>query len=58
MRRHGGSTSAWEGHRELQQVLEKTEKVCRPHVPPFPVLKLAVSYGEVGQALTGVQFDS
>ena len=42
------SISAWEGHRELQQILEKPEKVCRSHVPPFPGLKLAVSYGEVG----------
>ena len=57
-RRCGASISAWEGHRELQQVLEKPEQLCRPYVPPFPGLKLAVSYGEVRQAWTGVQFDS
>ena len=44
-RRCGASISAWEGHREIQQILEKPKKVCRSHVPPFPGLKLAVSYG-------------
>jgi len=58
VRRHGASISAWEGHRELQQVLEKPEKVCRSPVPPFPGSKLAVTCRQVGQALAGVQLDN
>ena len=60
MRRHGASISAWEGHRELQRVLEKPENLSsgEPHVPPFPGTKLAVTCGQVGQALTGVQLDN
>lgn len=42
----------------FSKVLEERERVCRPPAPPFPGSRLAVSCGEVGQALTGVQFDS
>lgn len=42
----------------FSEVLEEPERVFRPPAPPFPGSKLAVSCGEVGQALTGVQFDS
>lgn len=38
----------------FREVLEETEGVYRPPAPPFPGSKLAVSCGEVGQALTGV----
>ena len=51
MRRYGDSRSAGEGYAELQPSLEKPERVYRPRVPSFPRSKLAVSCGQVEQAL-------
>lgn len=58
VRSYGDGSSVWEGHGELQQSLEKLERVESTHVSSFPGSKSAVNCREVEQMPNGIQFDS